>query len=864
MISPSLTEQGDNSVQLSRWRRVLIPIFSCVFFALAIYALHRLLVELSYRQLIAELSVLTWGQLGWAFGFTLLSFIALTGYDWSALMYIRRSLPYRTVILGSFCGYAISNTVGFSLISGGSVRYRVYLAAGLDEVDIGRVAVFSVLAFWLGINLVGAAALSLHPELVAKFFHIPASVLRVLGAIVVVTIAGLVVFAFKRRTPVQIGPWRYSLPSGTSILFQLLVSVLDLAASGACLYVLIGVPEIPFLAFLVVYAMASMAGASSHVPGGLGIFESLILLALQDSAPASALTAALVMYRIIYYLLPLTIAIIILTGRELREYVPPILRTIHQVRSWSSRLVPVMASGLAFLNGVVLLVSTATPGIPERMETIKDIVPLAVIEASTILGSIIGLMLLIIARGLYRKLNGAYVIAVLLCLSGSIVALSKGIDYEEALILTGSALILWLCREEFYRRTSFLNSPFTSGWIVAIACALGGMVWLIFFSYKHVEYAHELWWQFEYDAEVSRSLRAGLGAVIGLVMFGVSRLLTAPKQFPALPTAAEFDQMKTVIRAQDDVDGNLALMGDKRLLFSANRRAFIMYGSQRESWIAFGDPVGAPEEVDELAWQFRELADQEGARVAFYQTRAETLPLYLDMGLTPLKLGEEAIILLDRFSLAGNTRKAMRHAVNRADREGLRFEIWDREQVATRMNELATISSEWLAVKNTREKRFSLGAFDPDYVRHFAAAVVCQQNKAVAFATLLDTDTKMEASVDLMRHTQDAPASTMLYLFIQTLLHFKELGFQRFTLGMAPLSGLENHPLAPLWHRFGYLIYNRGERFYNFQGLREFKEKFDPIWEPRYLITSGGLDPIIIISDVASLISGGMSGVFKK
>lgn len=849
---------------MSTWRRFLIPLLSLLFFVLAGYALQHLLVELSYAQLREEISVLSWQQLGLALAFTALSFLALTGYDWSALQYIGKTLPYHTIALGSFCGYAISNALGFSLLSGGSVRYRVYLAAGLDEAQIGRVAIFSLLAFWLGIDLVGGAALTLHPELVAKLLHVPTSILRELGAAVVMTIAGLVIVAFMRRTPIQIGPWRHPFPSGASILFQLLISVIDLAASGACLYVLIGVPQFPFLAFLVVYALATMAGASSHVPGGLGIFESLMLLALQGSISAPALTAALVMYRAIYYLLPLAIAIVILAVRELREYAAPFISTVRRVRSWSARLVPAMAAGLAFLNGVVLLVSTATPGIPERLETIKHFVPLAIIEVSTISGSIIGLMLLIVARGLFHKLNGAYVMAVLLCLGGSLVALSKGIDYEEALILAGSALILWLCREEFYRRTAFLNSPFTPGWIITILCTLGGMIWLIFFSYKHVEYAHELWWQFEYDAEASRSLRAGLGAMVGLVTFGVSRLLTPPRQFFALPTTTELAQAEAIIRLQDDVDGNLALMGDKRLLFSENRRAFIMYGNQRGSWIAFGDPVGAPEEVDELAWQFRELADQEGARIAFYQTRTETLPLYLDMGLMPLKLGEEAIVPLERFSLSGNTRKAMRHAVNRAEREDLRFEIWPREKVATRLSELADISAAWLTAKNTREKRFSLGAFDPDYVRHFAASVICRQERPIAFATLLDTDTKKECSVDLMRHTGDAPASTMLYLFIQTILYFKEQGFERFTLGMAPLSGLENHPLAPLWHRFGHLIYNRGERFYNFQGLREFKDKFDPEWEPRYLITAGGLDPILVITDVASLIGGGVSGVFRK
>ena len=134
----------------------------------------------------------------------------------------------------------------------------------------------------------------------------------------------------------------------------------------------------------------------------------------------------------------------------------------------------------------------------------------------------------------------------------------------------------------------------------------------------------------------------------------------------------------------------------------------------------------------------------------------------------------------------------------------------------------------------------------------------------VAFANVWLGADRTEISVDLMRYTSVAPPGVMEFLLIELMLWGKENGYQRFNLGVAPLSGIENRSLAPLWNRVGALLFSRGEPFYNFQGLRAYKEKFDPIWEPRYLASPGGLVLPRILTNVASLISGGLVGVVSK
>jgi phosphatidylglycerol lysyltransferase len=201
--------------------------------------------------------------------------------------------------------------------------------------------------------------------------------------------------------------------------------------------------------------------------------------------------------------------------------------------------------------------------------------------------------------------------------------------------------------------------------------------------------------------------------------------------------------------------------------------------------------------------------------------------------------------------------------VSRGEREGLSFEVLPPEQVAARLPELKVVSDAWLTHHRTGEKGFSLGYFDAQYLCRQPVALALKDGTVTAFTTLLGTACKSEASVDLMRQVPDAPKSTMDYLLTRTILYFREQGYTRFGLGMAPLSGMAAHPLASSWHRWGRRLFHYGEYFYNFQGLRSFKEKFDPVWEPRYLATGGGL-PLMTLADIALLISGGLRAAVSK
>jgi phosphatidylglycerol lysyltransferase len=172
--------------------------------------------------------------------------------------------------------------------------------------------------------------------------------------------------------------------------------------------------------------------------------------------------------------------------------------------------------------------------------------------------------------------------------------------------------------------------------------------------------------------------------------------------------------------------------------------------------------------------------------------------------------------------------------------------------------QLRQVSDEWLSEKSAAEKGFSLGFFKDSYISQCPCAIVEKGGQVVAFANLWVGENRKELSVDLMRYSSAAPKGMMDYLFVQIILWGRSQGYAWFSLGMAPLSGLEENRLAPTWHKIGRLIFRHGEDIYNFEGLRHYKEKFQPEWFPRYLAVSSGLALPGALLDVTTLISGGL------
>jgi phosphatidylglycerol lysyltransferase len=243
---------------------------------------------------------------------------------------------------------------------------------------------------------------------------------------------------------------------------------------------------------------------------------------------------------------------------------------------------------------------------------------------------------------------------------------------------------------------------------------------------------------------------------------------------------------------------------------------------------------------------------------------ADHLALYAEQGMGLYKLGEEARVSLDGWTLDLPERRRLRQIIRQLERQGCRFEVLEPEQARSILPELRRVSDAWLAHKRAREKGFSLGRFDERYLSHFPVAVVRQNGAVIAFANLWSAGGPRELSVDLMRYLPDALPGLMDYLFAQIMCWGAREGYRWFNLGMAPLSGIRVDALAPGWSRLAALVYEHGEAFYNFRGLRTYKEKFRPEWRPRFLASPGGLALPGDVASITALVSGGLDGVLRK
>jgi phosphatidylglycerol lysyltransferase len=280
---------------------------------------------------------------------------------------------------------------------------------------------------------------------------------------------------------------------------------------------------------------------------------------------------------------------------------------------------------------------------------------------------------------------------------------------------------------------------------------------------------------------------------------------------------------------------------DKSFFFGLGDTSVIAY---RTAWgvaVTLGDPVGPAGELEALIRGFLAFAADNGWRVAFHQTLPDLLPLYEKVGLSVLKVGEEALIDLKLFTEKTCHASTFRRVANRAKTLGLQVTYHEPPYDATVLNEVHAVSDEWLTLPGRRERGFTLGTFTRDYVAA-TPLYVCRDSGglALAFVNIILCWPPGDATIDLMRHRVHAPNSTMDFMFVETLSALAARGARRFSLGLAPLAGVGDRPGASLEERAVHQLYERLNRFFSYKGLRNYKAKFEPAWEERFLAYQGG------------------------
>lgn len=848
-------------------RRIHV-IISLIIFTVSLFLLYNLEQDYQLNDIFLEIKQFAPSKILIAVLLTLVSYLLLTLYDYLAIRKLKSPLSYQQVAPVSFLAFTFSNTIGFSLLTGTSIRYKFYSELGLSGNNITQVVLACSVTFFLGLFFICGLALINFPAEQLSDLPLPTwffSLNRVIGILMLLGVISYFVFSLMWKRSIHFRGFELAPPIFSLSLKQFLVSSIDWIVVGTLFYSLL--PEVDGLSYLQVlsiFFVANAIGVLAHVPGGIGVFETVVTVTLSQYLPAEQILSSVIIYRLMYYIVPFVLALmyfvatLVLTNKDKFSKLNVNLQIVRQ-------LLPPLLSISVFGVGLVLLLSVVNPSIIHKYHWLGEIVPLPIVELSSLILSASAILLLLLSHGLFKRYQKAFELTQKLLLVAMVFIVLKGAQWQISLALGLIYLLMLSCEQVFYRQGSIVGIKYSFGWALSLVAALFLMMWVLFFAYQDVDYDYSLWFTFSQDSHVSRALRGGAVALVILLIFAFRYVLAMRRPQTRLLDEHTLSCAMDIVANAPSSHGFLALVQDKSLLFNEDNDAFLMYARAGHCWVVMGDPIGNPDKFDDLLWQFRELCDAYDGWPVFYQVTQRYLPHFLEQGLSLYKLGEEAIVPLAEFDLQSSKYRSLRQSHAKALREGLRFKIIEASEVKALLPTLEVISSSWLKAKQGREKGFSVGYFSAAYLCAMPMALVYLNDELVAFSNVWASAAKIEFSVDLMRYEPSLSGSNIMdFLFTELLLWGKQQGYQLFNLGMAPMSGLTDRALVPFWTKLAKTVYKKGNKFYNFQGLRRYKDKFNPRWEAKYLICYGGLSLPVVVGSLVTLTSRGTTGVFKK
>jgi phosphatidylglycerol lysyltransferase len=576
-------------------------------------------------------------------------------------------------------------------------------------------------------------------------------------------------------------------------------------------------------------------GFVSMIPGGLGSADAvwLKMLTTYGAGPNEA-TAHILLFRLVYYLMPWTGSLLVLYAR-FSGASDPLLR-------WQRRL---LAAAVA-VNAGLLLASAATPSIRERLQGLQERlgVPVDAVEASHALAVVSAVVMVFLIRGLLRGYRAAFIVTGITLASSAAAHLLKGGDFEEALVSLLLLALLVGSRRGFTRR-----GRIPIGWEVAMGATVGTLTFFMLiglaaFPRVRASDLYELYDRAMQHPEGARVVRGvELIAAVGLIF--LLRQAVVPRRIAVTPSQAEIDEASALIaRLGEHATGLNVGAGDKGAWFWRPQRdaeGVVLYQRRHRKLVVFSDPVVDARRAADLLEEFHAFARDEDLDVVFYQISGAWMEHLHDFGYTFFKLGEEAIVDLPSFTLDGGAGHGFRKSIRRVEGQGVRFEVLHPPHDRALIDEARTVSDAWLASRGVQEMQFSLGYFAPEYLqRHPLGIVRDSAGRLVGFLNVLGTrhgtpvSPGGEVTYDLLRYEQGVEGLSE-YMLLRLLDWGRGRGFATLNLGMSPLFDVGEYRRAPIPERLARLMFEHGERIYSYRGLHAFKEKFRPVWQARFM-----------------------------
>ena len=514
-----------------------------------------------------------------------------------------------------------------------------------------------------------------------------------------------------------------------------------------------------------------------------------------------------------------------------------------------------------FGSGLVNFFSVIFPTLPDRRALLMEIFPFIFLHISRFMSLLVGFALITASINIYRRKRRAFHLVLVLSMLSVVFHLTKGLDYEEAFLSLILIVFLLLTRNE-YRVGS------------GIPDIRGGMEKLAFAGVFAVFYGIAGFWlldprEFGINFTLTDSIRRSFlfFTIVGdpsihplthhahwfldsLYVITAAFLIYAVVQvfrpvvyrYQTLPgeRAAAVSIVEHFGRSSLDY---FKYWPDKSFFFSLNRDAFIAYRVGGRYALSLGDPVGPDEEVEGIIRSFAAMCSDNDWKPAFHQTLPDFLDTYRKIGFRRLKIGDEAVVELSEAYLREHLLKKFHHITSRLEKKRIHTIYYPPPVPDDILHGVREVSDEWLMIQGRRERGFTLGLFDPDYIRSTPVFTVADESERIqAFANIIPSYRKGETTIDLMRRREHAQSGIMDFLFVKLLLLSAEQGFERFTMGMAPMAGFREREEATAEERAIHTFFQHLNFLFSYRGLRSYKAKFATRWEPRYLIYQNPLD----------------------
>ena len=628
-------------LSLKRLLRHLPAVLGLLLLVGAVFVVQREFRHLNVRDVGHALSAIPTHVLLFSAVLTLLAYALLTLYDKLATIYAGHHVSFARTALASFCAYSLAHNLGFAAVSGAAVRYRLYAHWGLTPQQIGKVVAFSSLTFGLGGMTLGGIILFFEPGSVPQVgTMVPHWALMIAGALLW-AVVGTYIFVASMYPVLRVRGRELDLPGFRMALAQVGLATADVSLTASIFYALLPhAAGLTWLRFLAIYLGSYAAGLLSNVPGGLGVFDTGMVLGLKGSGlPPPVVLGALAVFRLYYYVVPLFLAGALFAGNEVFVGRKRLAGAAPGQARWSEPDFAVAAStGAVALCGAMLISIGVLDTHPDYSWIDPDFAAFSA-SAGQYVPSLLGSALMVLAIGLSQRVTLAWGATIVGLLVGAAMTVLQGEPVVVPAVLVVAALSIAPFRDAYYRHARLLSHPLRPGTLVPVLGLLASVMWLASFEPKVRNLAQTSWWA----VVMSRNAPAPIRAAVALAVFVALAALWGvirPGRVRALAWDAESRLRYVSLGGLPPADADGLVMGEAA-------RSAIPFRRVGGVLLGLGDPAGAESDRISAIWRLRDLAQQEGRDAAIWRASPAFLKIYGDLGLTALPLGQDGLPLPD-------------------------------------------------------------------------------------------------------------------------------------------------------------------------------------------------------------------------